>query len=62
MQNAMPAAVYKKYTCCVCGHIYDEALGEPEAGIAPGTRWEDSPENWTWHECGAVKADFQEMA
>jgi len=31
----------KKYACSVCGYIYDEAKGIPEAGIEPGTRWED---------------------
>lgn len=61
MQSAVPAAVYKKYMCFVCSHIYDEASGEPEAGIAPGTRWEDIPEDWICPECGAVKADFEEM-
>ena len=36
----------KKYECIVCGLIYDEALGWPEDGIEPGTRWEDVPEDW----------------
>jgi rubredoxin len=29
----------------MCGWIYDEALGVPEEGIAPGTAWEDIPED-----------------
>ena len=29
-----------------CGYIYNEAEGEPEDGIAPGTAWEDVPEDW----------------
>ena len=32
-----------KYVCSVCGFEYDEAIGIPEAGIAPGTKWEDLP-------------------
>jgi len=28
-------------------------------GIAPGTRWEDIPMNWTCPECGARKEDFE---
>ena len=44
----------KKYQCIVCGWVYDEALGCPEEGILPGTRWEDIPEDWTCPECGAV--------
>lgn len=26
----------RKYVCSVCGYVYDEAKGIPEAGIAPG--------------------------
>ena len=36
----------KKYECEVCGYIYDEAAGDPDNGIAPGTKWEDVPEDW----------------
>ncbi len=49
----------KSYMCVVCGFIYEEAKGWPDEGIAPGTRWEDIPENWTCPECGAMKADFE---
>jgi rubredoxin-NAD+ reductase len=49
---------FRKLTCQVCGHVYDEAKGDPAAGIPPGTRWEDIPEDWTCPECGARKADF----
>lgn len=27
----------RKWQCVVCGFIYDEALGLPDEGIAPGT-------------------------
>jgi rubredoxin len=49
----------KKYMCLICGWIYDEAAGAPEEGIAPGTKWEDVPPNWTCPECGARKEDFE---
>ena len=49
----------KKYMCLICGWIYDEATGAPDEGIAPGTRWEDVPPNWTCPECGARKEDFE---
>jgi len=49
----------KKYMCLICGWIYDEALGSPDEGIAPGTKWEDVPSNWTCPECGARKEDFE---
>ena len=45
--------------CLICGYIYDEAAGLPEEGIAPGTRWEDIPEDWTCPECKASKSDFE---
>ncbi len=32
-----------KYECIACGYIYDPELGDPEAGIAPGTPFEDLP-------------------
>ena len=35
---------YRKYECVICGYIYDEELGDPEDGLAPGTRWEDIPD------------------
>lgn len=49
---------YKKYECEVCGHIYDEAEGDPDADLPPGTRWEDVPEDWRCPECGVGKDDF----
>ncbi len=49
----------KKYECIMCGYIYDEALGDPDEGIAPGTTWEDIPEDWYCPDCGASKEDFE---
>ena len=43
----------------VWGVIYDEAEGFEEEGIAPGTAWEDVPEDWVCPECGVGKADFE---
>lgn len=48
----------KKWQCFFCGFFYDEALGMPGEGIAPGIRWEDIPEEWACPECGALKGDF----
>jgi rubredoxin-NAD+ reductase len=50
----------KKYVCSVCGWEYDEAEGAPEYGIAPGTKWEDVPEDFTCPMCGAGKEEFEE--
>lgn len=49
----------RKWQCRVCGWIYDEADGDPEGGIAPGTRWEEVPEDWVCPECGATRNDFE---
>ncbi|MDD2992741.1 MAG: rubredoxin [Pygmaiobacter sp.] len=49
----------KKYVCTVCGYIYDEAEGCPEQGVAPGTKWEDVPEDFACPECGAGKDLFE---
>lgn len=49
----------KKYICVICGYIYDEALGWPDDGIAPGTKWDDVPDTWLCPDCGATKADFE---
>jgi rubredoxin len=51
----------KKYRCLVCSHIYDPAEGDPASGIAPGTSFENLPEDWVCPDCGATKADFEPM-
>ena len=40
-------------------YTYEEAAGDPEHGIAAGTRWEDIPDDWTCPDCGVAKADFE---
>ncbi len=52
-------STYKKYQCTVCGYIYDEALGDPDSGIAAGTLWEDIPDDWSCPDCGVDKEDFE---
>ena len=48
-----------RWECIVCGLIYDEKEGWPEDGIAPGTKWEDVPDDWTCPDCGVGKEDFE---
>lgn len=48
-----------KYRCTVCSFIYDPELGDPESGIAPGTAFEDIPEDWTCPLCGVTKDMFE---
>ena len=49
-----------KYVCDVCGWEYDEAVGYPEGGIAPGTKWEDIPEDFECPLCSVAKDNFSE--
>ena len=49
----------ERYKCPVCGHIYDPAEGDPKSGIAPGTGFEDLPEDWKCPVCRTKKAKFQ---
>jgi rubredoxin len=51
--------VVKRYICVYCGFIYDEALGIPEDGIAPGTPWSDIADDWYCPDCGNDKASFE---
>jgi len=48
-----------KYVCTLCGYVYDPAHGDPDNGVAPGTKWEDVPEDWECPVCGAAKEDFE---
>jgi rubredoxin len=52
----------ERYRCKVCGYIYDPELGEPESGVAPGTRFKDIPDSWTCPICGADKLEFELQA
>lgn len=49
----------RKWQCIVCGYVYDESVGEPEEGIAAGTKWEDIPDDWLCPDCGVGKHDFE---
>ena len=50
----------KQMVCSICSYTYDESKGIPEAGIAPGTKWEDLPDDWKCPWCGAGKEAFRE--
>ncbi len=49
----------KAYMCVICGFIYEEELGDPDNGVASGTRWQDVPLSWRCPDCGAGKEDFE---
>jgi len=48
----------EKYVCDVCGYVYDPQKGDPENGIAPGTKFEDLPDTWVCPLCSVGKVQF----
>ena len=48
----------QKYQCDACSYIYDPEAGDPENGVAPGTAFEQLPDDWVCPECGADKSMF----
>jgi rubredoxin len=51
-----------KYVCNVCGYVYDPGVGDPEHGMAPGTAFEDLPDDWCCPDCGVGKSEFSPQA
>jgi len=50
-----------KYECTVCGYVYDPEQGDPDSDIAPGTPFEELPDDWECPVCGAPKSDFEKV-
>lgn len=50
---------YKIWQCLNCGYVYSEEDGDPDEGLAPGTRWADISEDWYCPQCGSGKRDFE---
>ncbi|MBT6050607.1 MAG: rubredoxin [Candidatus Scalindua sp.] len=48
-----------KYVCSICSYVYDPEVGDPDAGVEPGTKFEDLPDDWVCPECGAIKEQFE---
>lgn len=57
--TAPAAASAARYVCSVCGYVYDPSTGDPDSGVAPGTRFEDIPDSWVCPVCGAEKSKFE---
>lgn len=55
-KNLAPQALF---ICRACGLIYDEAKGDPDSGLAAGTRFADIPDDWACPLCGVSKRDFE---
>ena len=61
MFNPRKLFVMDKYRCIPCGWLYDPAKGDPENGVAPGTPFEELPEDWCCPLCGAYKSQFEKI-
>ncbi|AMJ41380.1 rubredoxin [Anaerotignum propionicum] len=48
-----------KYICVPCGYIYDPQIGDPDSGIAPGTAFENIPNDWVCPICFVGKDEFE---
>ncbi|TAE95506.1 MAG: rubredoxin [Oscillatoriales cyanobacterium] len=48
----------QKYVCTTCNYVYDPEVGDPDGDIAPGTAFEDIPDDWVCPTCGVTKSDF----
>lgn len=46
------------YVCDGCGYEYNPSFGDETAEIAPGTSFENLPEDWVCPECGETKEHF----
>lgn len=63
MKRAVPkkvAPTWKYHVCNGCGYEYDPMVGDPEGEVAPGTLFENLPEEWTCPACGEEKDMFIE--
>jgi rubredoxin---NAD+ reductase len=57
--NESSESDYRRWVCDACGYIYNEADGDPDSGLAPGTRFEDIPDDWMCPLCGLSKSDLR---
>ena len=51
----------KPWVCTVCGWIYDHEKGDPDYDLAPGTSFEDLPDDFVCPVCGVGKDQFEEQ-
>lgn len=46
---------------CLCGYVYDPAIGDSENGVDAGTPFSELPEDWVCPVCGASKDNFEKI-
>ena len=60
-QEILEVKKMDKYVCTVCGYIYEPEQGDPDNGVAPGTAFEEVPEDWVCPICSAGKEAFEKQ-
>ncbi|MBE0522180.1 MAG: rubredoxin [Candidatus Methanoperedenaceae archaeon] len=51
----------EKWKCTLCDYVYDEAAGDADSGVEPGTAFDDLPDDWVCPWCGAPKDAFEKV-
>ena len=59
--NLLEGDKLMKYICDICDWIYDENVGDPDNGVAPGTKWADLPDDFVCPLCNVGKDKFSEV-
>lgn len=59
--NSMEENIMAQYRCLICGYVYDEDKGEEKKDVAPGTAFEDLPEDFKCPLCGAAKSMIKKI-
>ena len=49
----------KKYVCSICGYEYEPEKGVSDAGVKPGTPFEDVSADFVCPDCGVGKENFK---
>ena len=51
----------EKYICTKCNWIYDPIVGDTKGNVAPGTPFENLPDDWVCPQGGAAKDKFRKL-
>ena len=51
----------QKWRCTICDYVYDPAEGDMNNGVAPGTPFEELPDEWVCPICAVGKNLFVQI-
>ena len=54
-------SVMQKWRCTICDYVYDPAEGDIGNGVAPGTPFEELPDDWVCPLCAVGKDLFVQV-